>query len=245
MLGGFLEVIPSFTMALPCAMALIPVPNLPDDDTVFATLVTTVLPVGVTGRVLAGLIAAVMSSVDSTLNSRSTRVVHDFVLPRRPETRPEAIGRLGKLTTLVPMALAILSAPRAADFGGPWSCLPQAFSIVVPPVATIFLVGAVRKRAHGGGAFRALLGRHAIGAGPSAPGPLGVWPAHFTIDVGIMTAVSAQILVVVSLRGAAPSADVVERTVRRPGMLSEVVEPGFAPPAAAARASRARRAARA
>ena len=229
LLGGLLEIIPLFTLVRPGAMAITRVPNLPNADMVFPTLVTTVLPVDVTGRVLAGLIAAIVSSVDSTLESGSPLVVHDFVLPRRPGTRPEAIGRLGELTTLVLMALAILWAPQMANFGGLSSHLRQAFSIVVPPMAAIFLVGAVWKRASRDGAFCALLGGHAIGAGPFVLGRLGVWPVHFTIDVGIMTAVSALILGVVSLRGAAPSADVVERTVRRPEMLSEVDEPGFAP----------------
>ncbi len=40
---------------------------------------TELLPVGLKGLVLAGLIAAIMSSIDSTLNSASTLVTMDFV----------------------------------------------------------------------------------------------------------------------------------------------------------------------
>ena len=228
LLGGFLKIIPLFTMVLPGAMAIILVPNLPNADMVFPTLVTTVLPVGVTGLVLAGLIAAIMSSVDSTLNSGSTLVVHDFVLPRRPDTSPKAIGRMGKLTTLILMVLAILWAPQIANFGGLWAYLQQAFSVVVPPVATIFLVGAFWKRANGDGAFYALLLGHIISAGLFVLGQVGVWPVHFTINVGIMAAVSAAIMVFFSLRGEAPSDDVVDRTVWRPEMVFED-EPGMAP----------------
>ncbi len=68
--GGLLKLIPLFTMVLPGAMAIIILPDPSNPDKVFLTLVTTVLPVGITGLVLAGLIAAIMSSVDSTLNGR-------------------------------------------------------------------------------------------------------------------------------------------------------------------------------
>ena len=215
-------------MVLPGAMAIILVPNLPNADMVFPTLVTTVLPVGVTGLVLAGLIAAIMSSVDSTLNSGSTLVVHDFVLPRRPDTDPRTIGLYGKLTTLILMVLAIAWAPQIANFGGLWAYLQQAFSIIVPSVATTFLVGAFWKRANGDGAFYALVLGHVIGAGLFVLGQVGLWPVHFTINVGIMAAVSAAIMVFFSFRGAAPSDDVVDRTVWRPDMVFED-EPGMAP----------------
>ena len=61
-LGGFLKILPLFATVLPGAMAIILVPDLPDAHIVFPTLVTTMLPVGVTGLAFAGLIAAITSS---------------------------------------------------------------------------------------------------------------------------------------------------------------------------------------
>ncbi|MEL6867916.1 MAG: sodium/solute symporter, partial [Bacteroidota bacterium] len=68
-LAGFLKVIPLFIMVIPGAMAISLYPNIGHPDQVFPTLVTQALPVGLVGLVLAGLISAIMSSVDSTLNS--------------------------------------------------------------------------------------------------------------------------------------------------------------------------------
>ena len=229
LLGGFLKIIPLFTMVLPGAMAIILVPDLPNADMVFPTLVTTVLPVGITGLVLAGLIAAIMSSVDSTLNSASTLIVHDFVLPGRPKISGRQIAKYGKITTIVLMLFAILWAPQIANFGGLWTYLQQAFAIFVPAIAAIFLVGAFWRRGNGDGAFWALVLGNALGLLALVGRLTGVWPVHFTIDVGILTAVSALIFVAVSLRTAPPDPDVVERTTWRPELLTdpEVAHPDF------------------
>ncbi|WP_366450616.1 sodium:solute symporter family transporter [Fontimonas thermophila] len=48
----------------------------------FPRLVADYAPVGVAGLILAALLAAIMSSVDSTLNSASTLITVDFVQPR-------------------------------------------------------------------------------------------------------------------------------------------------------------------
>ena len=216
-LGGFLKLIPLFTMVLPGAMALIVLDEqLPNGDMVFPTLVTTVLPVGVTGLVLAGLIAAIMSSVDSTLNSASTLVVHDFVMARKKDMSPKTVGRYGQVTTLILMVVAILWAPQIANFGGLWSYIQQAFSILVPPIAAIFLVGAFWRRGNGQGAFMALVGGHAIGLLVFIAAQFGLWPIHFTINVGIMTAVSTAIFVYVSLNSEPPDPEIVARTTWTP-----------------------------
>lgn len=226
LLGGGLKLIPLFTMVLPGAMAIILLPDLPNADMVFPSLVSTVLPVGITGLVLAGLIAAIMSSVDSTLNSASTLVVHDFVLHRKPDTTPKQIGRYGRITTLILMAIAVAWAPQIANFGGLWSYIQQAFSILVPPVAAIFLVGAFWKRANGQGAFTALWMGHVVGLAVFILAQLGFWPLHFTINVGIMTVFSAVVLVVASLRSAAPDPEQVKSTTWSPELLA--MQPGAA-----------------
>ena len=223
-LAGFLKIIPLFTMVIPGVMAIRLFPDLPNPDMVFPTLVTEVLPIGVTGLVLAGLVAAIMSSVDSTLNSASTLVVHDFVEPRNPGLTPELVGRYGRITTIILMIIAILWAPMIANFGGLWSYLQQAFSIMVPPIAAIFLIGVFWKRGNGQGAFTALWGGHLIGLFMFILTQLGYWPVHFTINVGVMVAVSTIIFVVVSLQSAPPDPEKVERGTWKPEMASEGTE---------------------
>ncbi len=217
-LAGLLKIIPLFTMVLPGAMAIALFPDLPNADMVFPTLVTQLLPVGITGVVLAGLIAAIMSSVDSTLNSASTLIVHDFVEPYHPNFTPKKVGFYGRLTTIILMIIAIAWAPQIANFGGLWSYIQQAFSILVPPIAAIFLVGVFWRRGNGQGAFLSLIIGHVVGLLLFMLVQMGYWPIHFTINVGIMTIFSALVFVVVSLRTAPPPAEKIELTTWKPAI---------------------------
>ena len=221
-LAGILKVIPLFTMVLPGAMAIVLLPDLPNADMVFPTMVTKILPVGIVGLVLAGLIAAIMSSVDSTLNSASTLVVHDFIKAKIEKnggtmTSKDA-AKYGKITTIVLMGLAIAWAPQIANFGGLWAYIQQAFGILVPPVAGIFLVGAFWKRGNGQGAFMSLVIGHAIGVVLFILGQLGLWKLHFTMNVGLMVAISVIVFVVVSLQTDAPDEAQVNETTWAPDM---------------------------
>ncbi len=216
LLGGFLKLLPMFIMVLPGAMAVALIPDLPNADMVFPTLTATVLPAGLTGLVLAGLIAAIMSSVDSTLNSSSTLIVHDFLRVDDRGIDPDTIGRMGRVTTLALMVVAVVWAPLIAQFGGLWSYLQQAFSILVPPVVAVFLLGALSRRISSQGALLAMAFGHAIGLGLFVLTQLGIWPLHFTINVGIMTAVSMVIAAVLS--GPAPERSAIDPTIWRPNM---------------------------
>lgn len=217
-LAGALKVIPLFTMVLPGAMAIALFPGLPNADMVFPTLVTEILPIGITGLVLAGLIAAIMSSVDSTLNSASTLVVHDFIEPIHKELTPKKVGLYGRIATIVFMLFAIIWAPQIANFGGLWSYIQQAFSVLVPPIAAIFLVGAFWRRGNGSGAFASLIIGHIAGLLAFILGQFGYWNIHFTINVGIMVVFSTIVFVVVSLRTPPLPTEQIEQTTWKPSM---------------------------
>ena len=218
MLGGALKFLPMFIMVLPGAMAISQFPDIPNGDMVFPVIITQALPIGLTGVVLAGLIAAIMSSVDSTFNSSSTLIVHDFMLERKGVVDHEKIKRWGRNTTLILMLIAILWAPQIKNFGGLWSYLQQAFSVLVPPIAAIFLMGAFWKRGTSKAAFVALVAGHLVGLGVFILTQTGAWPLHFTVNVAVMTAFSALVFVLVSLRGEPPSVEVVEVAVWRRDM---------------------------
>lgn len=215
MLAGALKLLPLFIMVLPGAMAITLFPDIPDSDMVFPTLITQALPAGLTGLVLAGLIAAIMSSVDSTLNSASTLIVHDFVQRPGQTISSEKARRYGQLTTLVVMVIAVAWAPAIQSFAGLWSYLQQAFAIVVPPVVAIFLAGAFSRRVNNTGAFWTLAIGHAAGVGLFIAREAGWWPIHFTVTVFLMTVASLISIFVISYFGAQPTARAIERGVWR------------------------------
>ncbi len=198
LLGGFLKIIPLFIMVIPGTMAISLFPGLENPDAVFPTTVLNVLPVGLVGLVLAGLISAIMSSVDSTLNSASTLIVIDFIKPNNPDITPKRVAYYGRVATFALMAFAALWAPLIAEFGGLWSYMQQVFAIVVPPIVVIFFAGAFYKRGNGAGSFWTLMLGTVLGTLLFVLSQYGLWNIHFTINVGIMVAVSAVIFTVVS-----------------------------------------------
>lgn len=117
-LAAALKLLPLFLMVLPGVMAAALFTDLDRADTVFPRLVAEYAPVGIAGLILAGLLAAIMSSVDSALNSASTLITLDFVAPRRPGMNAQALARLGRIITLVLVVLAALWAPMIARFPG-------------------------------------------------------------------------------------------------------------------------------
>ncbi|PZX19652.1 SSS family solute:Na+ symporter [Palleronia aestuarii] len=197
-LGGMLKILPLFVMVFPGAMATALLPDIETADRVFPIMITTLLPAGLTGLVMAGLIAAIMSSVDSTLNSSSTLLIHDFVTRPEEETDPSTMKRYGTLATLGFMVLAIVWAPLIQFAGGLWDYLQQMFSVLVPPLVVLFVMGALSRRGTEQAGFYTLIFGHAVGAvlfclgNPGVMGLVGmepVYPVHFTINVAIMTVV--------------------------------------------------------
>jgi len=162
MLGGFLKLLPLFIMVLPGAFALQLYPDLGNPDQVFPTLMTDLLPVEIVGIVMAGLIAAIMSTIDSTLNSASTLITIDFIKPGRESLSPEETGRIGRITTIVLMLVAAAWAPMIRYFPGLWSYIQSVLSYLVPPVVTVFLLGVFWPRTNGNGALATLIGGHAL-----------------------------------------------------------------------------------
>lgn len=195
-LGGLLKLLPLFIMVFPGAMATALLPDIDTADRVFPIMITQILPAGLTGLVLAGLIAAIMSSVDSTLNSSSTLLIHDFVTRPEQDLDRSTRKKYGMYATLGFMVVAIVWAPLIQFAGGLWTYLQQMFSVLVPPLVVLFVMGAVSRFGTEKAGFYTLIFGHALGAllfclgNPGVMGLFGsepVWPIHFTINVAIVT----------------------------------------------------------
>jgi len=218
-LAGFLKIIPLFIMVIPGAIALTLYPNIPNGDAVFPFLVTNVLPVGLIGLVLAGLISAILSSVDSALNSSSTLVVIDFIKPNVAKLTDKDTAKYGRITTVVLMIIAASWAPQIANFQGLWDYLQSMFSIVVPPIAIIFLVGVFYKRGNGHGAFWTLIIGTLAGIAMFVLDQMELWPLHYTINVGVSMLISIIVFIGVSLMTAPPTKDQIEMYTYRKGLI--------------------------
>ncbi len=89
--------------------------SLPGDH-VFPTFVVNHLPAGLSGLVVAGMLAAAMSTVSSSLNSLASAVTHDFYAPLTGRRDPRHLLGVGRWATL---AWAVVLAGGALAFPSP------------------------------------------------------------------------------------------------------------------------------
>lgn len=129
----------------------------------YPVLLFQMLPNGILGLVLAGLLAAMMSSVSATFNSASTLITMDFAIKIKPDLTSKQLVRIGQLSTLVLVVLACLWAPQIEKFSSLWEYLQLVLSFIAPPVAAAFILGLFSTKANGHGAFYSLM----FGAGIS------------------------------------------------------------------------------
>ena len=213
MLAAALKLLPLFIMALPGAIAFSLLPGLQNGDQVFPELVRHFLPVGITGLVLSGLLAAIMSTIDSTLNSAATLVMYDFAGADSQDWSPQKTVRLGRIVTGIFILIAAFWPLVIRDFPGLFNYIQQVFSYAVPPMVAIFLLGIFWRRMNGAGALVTMVFGHGLGAGllavrswMAATGMRDPLP-HFTIVAGLTTLLCMLVGAGVSLATAPPPAE--------------------------------------
>ncbi|MFQ5644310.1 MAG: sodium/glucose cotransporter 2, partial [Thiogranum sp.] len=159
-------------------------------------------PPGVLGLVLAGLLAALMSSIDSTLNSASTLVTMDFVHTRAPGIGGRRLMWIGRGVTVLFMLLAMAWAPQIATFGSLFDYLQQVLAYAVSPVVAVLVIGMFWRRASASGAFAALVAGLLGGVSLFIVNVVLEWTqVHFLYIAPLLFVLSTAVLVVVSLRG--------------------------------------------
>ncbi len=210
-------------------------------DLIFPTLMFDLLPVGIRGLIIAALVAAIMSSVDSTLNSASTLVTMDFIKKLKPDVPNHRLVIAGRIVTFVFMSLAILWAPQIIKFPNIWTYLQQMLAYLAPPIVACFFAGVFWKRANRHGALAALVVGHLAAAiifGLALSGSLiiqthaltpeevqlaaaGTPVLHFLYVAPIVLLISLVALVAVSLGTEKPDEDVVRTLTWSPAVFVE------------------------
>jgi SSS family solute:Na+ symporter len=134
----------------------LPLPNevLAQTDNIVPYFIKTQLPVGLIGLVVAALMAAAMSSLDSDLNSMATVIVDDFYPRLRPHATDRQRLQVGRAAVTVLGILSILfsltwigGVKAAMEFG------VKLFSIATAGMLGLFALGALTRRANARGAM--------------------------------------------------------------------------------------------
>jgi len=216
--AGALKLPVLFIMVIPGTMAILLYPELDNPDLVYPTLLFDLLPAGLLGLVLAGFVAALMSQIDSTLNSASTLVTMDFVRRRRPDLTQHQLMRIGQVVTFLFMVLAVVWAPQIERFGSLFKYLQAVLAYTVPPVLAMFVIGMFSRRVNARGGIGALIVVTAAGAvffiGNEILAEARV--VHFLYVAPILFVVSATVLFLASRTAPAPAPGTIEEIVWSP-----------------------------
>jgi len=157
MFTTFLKLFPIFIFALPGVIALALFPGR-ESKTTFVTLLNELLPTGLRGLVLAALLASLIGSTLSVMNSVSTLTVRDFVLRFRPKTGERAQVLLGRLVILIATLLGIAAAYAIYKTPDGLYKYLQTISIYLSmPVVPAIVFGIVSKRVTVKGALVSVL----------------------------------------------------------------------------------------
>jgi solute:Na+ symporter, SSS family len=127
-------------------------------DRIYPTFIVSQMPHGISGVLIAAILAAAMSNLSAALNSLSSSTIVDFVLRRHPETDERKRIRLSRMSTLawavVLFILAILClhrVSRVVEVG------LQIASVAYGALLGVFLLGVLTRRANQAGAMAGML----------------------------------------------------------------------------------------
>ena len=176
LLAGLLRLDPAFAASL----AGKPI------DSLVPTFMATYLPTGLRGLMMAALLAAAMSSIDSALNSLAAVTLEDL-LGRAPERQSVWTGRAVSLAWGLFAVGSGLVFARAGK--GVLELINQVGSIFYGPVLAVFLLGAIAPKATGRSVLMGLAGGLCgnLALARLAPGLSWLWwnPAGFLMTAGV------------------------------------------------------------
>lgn len=129
----------------------------------FPLLVAHVLPVGVRGIVVAGLLAALMSSLAGVFNAASTLFTMDFYSRFKPAATQQQLVWMGRVSTLVMVLIGLIWIPVIQGGRGLYDYLQGVQAYLAPPIAVVFFLGVFNKRLNAKGCLAALIIGFAMG----------------------------------------------------------------------------------
>lgn len=197
-------------------------------DAAFPTLVSKLLPAGVKGLVVCGILAALMSSLASLFNSSAMLFTIDFYKRFRPDTSENKLVRIGQAATVAVVVLGILWIPIMRSVGDVlYNYLQDVQSVLAPGIAAAFLLGVTWKRATALGGMWGLLSGMVIGLTrlgakifySSNPGSGATWFKYIFYDVnwlffcGWMLLFCILVIVIVSMMTKAPAPEKIKGLV--------------------------------
>lgn len=204
--AAFLKLLMPVIVVLPGIAAVMLAPGLARPDEAYPSMMR-LLPTGILGLVFAALVAAVVASLASKINSVATIFTLDFYAKRAPAAGQQALVRVGRVAAAVAVVLGMLTArPLLGSFDQAFQYIQEYTGFFTPGIVVIFVLGLFWKRANEAGALAAAIGSFALSIALKL-----AWPTLPFLDrVGLVFVLALALAVGVSLSTpAAPDRDVI------------------------------------
>jgi solute:Na+ symporter, SSS family len=157
-LAAFLKLLMPVIIVLPGIAAAALTPNLGRPDEAYPHLMS-MLPTGILGLVFAALLAAIVASMGSKINSIATIFTMDVYRPLRPQASQRQLVLVGRITAVLALLIAIIMAkPLLGSFDQAFQYIQEYTGFFTPGICVIFLLGLFWERCTAAGALVAAVG---------------------------------------------------------------------------------------
>jgi len=129
----------------------------------FPLLVAQVLPIGIRGVVVAGLLAALMSSLAGAFNASAALFTIDFYSKLRPQASQKQVVWVGRVATAVMVLIGLAWIPVIKGGKGLYDYLQGIQAYLAPPIFVVFFLGVFSKRLNAKGCLWALIVGFSLG----------------------------------------------------------------------------------
>jgi SSS family solute:Na+ symporter len=185
----------------------------------FPMMVQYLLPAGIRGIVVAGLLSALMGSLAGVFNACSTLFTVDLYQKWNKGATQHQLVRMGRMATIVMVLIALAWIPVIKNAKGLYTYLQSVQGYLAPPIFVVFFLGVFIKRMNGAGALWAMIVGFALGIfrmmvdTPVTLGGAGYQEGSFLWIINniyfqyfsvLITIVSAIVMITVSYMTAAP-----------------------------------------
>ena len=156
--AAFLKLLMPVIVVLPGIAAVVLAPGLDKPDQAYPTMMR-LLPTGILGLVFAALVAAIVASLASKINSVATIFTLDFYAKRNAGADQAKLVRVGRIAAVVAVLLGIVTAkPLLGSFDQAFQYIQEYTGFFTPGIVVIFVLGLFWKRANEAGALSAAIG---------------------------------------------------------------------------------------
>jgi solute:Na+ symporter, SSS family len=156
--AAFLKLLMPLIIVVPGIAAVLLAPDLAKPDQAYPEMMK-LAPSGIRGLIFAALVAAIVSSVGSMMNSVATIFTMDLLRPLRPQASSKTLVRSGRIVGASALLIAVLCArPLLGNFEQAFQYIQEFTGFFTPGICAIFLLGVFVPQTSANGALVAAVG---------------------------------------------------------------------------------------